>query len=100
MNFGPAISSSQFVAHNDRQIDRAFFETHILGSLYKNISFHIIQTQKGIAVIFFFLRGGKTKGNTQGQTKDNECNSLFFHFSSFPTIIKAKSMPFSPPWTR
>ena len=97
VNFGPAISSSQLIAHNDRQIYRAFFKAHIFCSLDKNISFHIIQTQKGMAVVFFFLRCGETKRNAQGQTKDDECNFLFFHLSSFPTIIKAKSMPSFPP---
>jgi hypothetical protein len=42
MNLGPAILSSQLVTFDNRQIDRAFFVTHILCSLNKNISLHII----------------------------------------------------------
>ena len=95
MDLGPTITGSQLIAGNDRKIDSAFFISHIFGSLDKNISLHIIQTGKRIAVIFF-LGGGETKGCTQGQTQDDEY-SLFFHLSSFPIPKNAKSMPFVPP---
>jgi hypothetical protein len=42
MDFGPAILSSQLVTLDNRQIDRSFLITHILGSLNKNIPLHII----------------------------------------------------------
>jgi hypothetical protein len=84
MNFCPAIPSSDLISHNNRKINRTFFKTHIPGSLDINVTLHIIQTRKRIAVIFFFLGGGETERNTQGQTKDSECE--FFHFSSFPPL--------------
>jgi hypothetical protein len=59
MNFGPALTSTQLIALDNRHIDRAFLITHIASPLQKNISLDIIQTQKGLAVIFFFLWGGK-----------------------------------------
>jgi hypothetical protein len=55
MNFCPAILGSQLIARHNRQIDRTFFIAHILSSLDKDISVHIIQTRKRIAIIFFFL---------------------------------------------
>ena len=64
VDFGPAILSSKLIACYNRQIDCTFFITHILGSLDEDISFHIIQTGKRIAVIFCFLGGGETNGNT------------------------------------
>jgi hypothetical protein len=64
MDFGPAILRSELIACYNRQIDCTFFITHVLSSLYEDISFHVIQTGKRIAVIFFFLGGGETNGNT------------------------------------
>jgi len=72
MNFCPAILGSQLIACHNRQIDRTFFIAHILSSLDKDISFHIIQTRKRIAIIFFFLGRGETKRNTKDQTKGDE----------------------------
>jgi hypothetical protein len=97
MDFCSSILSSQPIAFHNRQIDCSLFITHILGSLDKHISFHIVQACKRIAVILLFLGEGETKRNTNGHTKDDDGNSLLFHLSSFPFIIKAKSMPFPPP---
>ena len=100
MDFGSAILSSQFIARYNRQIDRALFVTQILGPLDEDISFHIIQTRKRIAIIFLFLREGETIGNTKGHTKDDEQYSLFFHLSSFPPLEEQNPCHFLPPVMR